>query len=180
VSPKKDLVRYKEVRRADALDDQKTAAQILNADALSVTQEALQEFVLSQIKRIIFGNDPGLWKSDFDAAGVRSLSDATSGATSARLLLSYIDEGPAEGFVGGFKEIVGSPWPSQVTWYTDATKTMKIVEKTITRNAEQAPTAITWVFYAVDGTTVAATASDAIVNTGTPAVFEATRTRVIA
>ena len=73
--PKKDLVRYKEVRRADLLNDQKTAPQILQADPASITQEQFQEFILSQIKRIIHGNNVGIWKTDFVAQGILSLQD---------------------------------------------------------------------------------------------------------
>lgn len=172
-TPKKDLVRYKEVRGADARDDQKSAAQILNADALSVTQEDLQEFVLSQIKRIIYGNDAGIWKGDFVGAGISSLADTT------RRLINFIDQGPVEGYPSGYKEITGVPWPTAITWYIDATKAKKIVEKLITRNVEQAPTQIIWRLYAEDGVTVRITSTDTIVNTGAPPVFESTRTRVI-
>lgn len=77
--PPKDLVRFKEVRVADLKNDQKTAAQILNADAASMTQEQFQEFILSQIKRIIHGNNAGLWKDDFIAAGILSLQDLVAG-----------------------------------------------------------------------------------------------------
>jgi hypothetical protein len=79
VPPPKDLVRYKEVRVADRRNDQKTAAQILNADAASITQEQLQEFVLSQIKRIIHGDHAGTWKDDFEASGILSLQDLSLG-----------------------------------------------------------------------------------------------------
>lgn len=78
-----DLVRYREVRIADLLDDQKTAAEILGAYTASETQEDLQEYVLSQLKRVIFGNDPGEWKTDFAAAGIKSLIELTGGGGSA-------------------------------------------------------------------------------------------------
>lgn len=73
--PPKDLVRFREVRLADLRNDQKTAAQISNADAASLTQEQFQEFILSQIKRIIHGDNPGLWKDDFVAQSISSLQD---------------------------------------------------------------------------------------------------------
>jgi len=75
VPPPKDLVRFKEVRVADLKNDQKNAAQILNADAASITQEQFQEFIISQIKRIIHGNNVGIWKDDFIAQGILSLQD---------------------------------------------------------------------------------------------------------
>lgn len=95
------------------------------------------------------------------------------------MLLFYVDDGPVEGFAGAYKEIVGSPWPTSITWYTDNTKAKKIVEKTIVRSAEQAPTSITWVLYEADGVTPKKTAADTITNTGAPAVFESTRDRII-
>lgn len=70
-------VRYRAVRVADKTDDQKTAAAILNALVSSITQEDLQEFILSQLKRVIHGSDPGTWKDDFESSGVLSLSDLT-------------------------------------------------------------------------------------------------------
>lgn len=77
--PPKDLVRFKEVRVADLRNDQKTAAQILNADAASLTQEQFQEFILSQIKRIIHGDNVGVWKDDFLALGILDLQDISAG-----------------------------------------------------------------------------------------------------
>jgi hypothetical protein len=78
-----DLVRYREVRIADLLDDQKTAAEILGAYAASETQEDLQEYVLSQLKRIVFGDSPGEWNADFVAAGIKSLADLAGGGGSS-------------------------------------------------------------------------------------------------
>ena len=75
---KRDLVRYREVRRADALDDQKSALDILAADA-TLTQEQLQELILSQLKRIIWGTRLGRWNDDFVTNGLSSLADLTLG-----------------------------------------------------------------------------------------------------
>lgn len=102
-------------------------------------------------------------------------TNGTNGVDFTIGLLSYIDEGPVTGFPGGYKEIVGLPFPSSVTWYTNAAKTNKIVERLITRNAEQSPTVIVWHFYQPDGITIAQTATDTI---GLSGVFEQTRTRV--
>ena len=77
--PKKDLVRYREVRVADLQNDQKTAPQILNAPAASITQEQFQEFILSQIKRIIHGDNAGTWRDDFLALGILDLEDMARG-----------------------------------------------------------------------------------------------------
>ena len=82
-------LRYGVVRIADKTDDQKPAAAIVNALVTSVTQEDLQEFVLSQIKRIIWGNNPGHWYTDFESIAVKSLSElsATAGFRSIGVLL---------------------------------------------------------------------------------------------
>jgi hypothetical protein len=83
-------LRYKVVRRADAYDDQKPAIQILNAEGLSLTQEEYQEFILSQIKRIIHGDNPGIWKDDFEGAGILSLEELTAAVgTGQHLILDF-------------------------------------------------------------------------------------------
>lgn len=70
-------VRYRVVRVADNTDDQKTASAILNALVSSISQEDLQEFLLSQIKRVIHGNHAGTWRDDFEGDGILSLEDLT-------------------------------------------------------------------------------------------------------
>lgn len=69
----RQLIRYNAIRRADSLDDQLAAATIVAREASSVTQEDLQEGILSQLKRVLVGDDAGGWDSDFIAAGIRSL-----------------------------------------------------------------------------------------------------------
>lgn len=72
-------VRYRAVRVADRTDDQKTASEILNSLVSSITQEDLQEFVLSQIKRIIYGSNPGTWRGDFEGSEILSLQELSLG-----------------------------------------------------------------------------------------------------
>lgn len=68
-------VRYDRVRVADTTDDQKTAGQIVTgATGGSVTQEEYQEFVLSQMKRMIFGDLAGNWYDDFLAGNIPPLA----------------------------------------------------------------------------------------------------------
>ena len=67
--------RYGSIRVADNIDDQKSASAIANALTTSVTQEDLHEFVLSQIKRIIHGDNAGSWKDDFVGSSIRALED---------------------------------------------------------------------------------------------------------
>jgi len=69
----RQLIRYNAVRRADNLDDQLAAATITARESSAVTQEDLQEALLSQIKRILVGDEPGSWDQDFVAGGIRAL-----------------------------------------------------------------------------------------------------------
>jgi hypothetical protein len=182
------LLRYAHVRRADTLDDQKSAANIVGADGASVTQEDLQEYVLSQIKRIIFGNSVGNWFSDFIGDGILPLKDLSAAIVSLftplqhrvlRQLIHFIDEGPAAGFpTGALKEILpsGVPFPTTVIWWEDVAKTKRIVDKIITRNLNQSPATIQWRMYAVDGSTVIETVVDTLTYSGP---FVTTRNRAI-
>lgn len=69
----RQLIRYNAIRRADSLDDQLAAATIAARESSSITQEDLQEGVLSQLKRVLVGDDAGAWDLDFVGAGIRSL-----------------------------------------------------------------------------------------------------------
>jgi hypothetical protein len=96
-----------------------------------------------------------------------------------RQLIHFLSEGPGDGFASGaYKEILpsGNPFPTSIIWYTDSTKTQKIVEKTIVRTGIN-PTTITWLVYNTDGITVAHTVSDNISYVNN--VFEASRIRTI-
>lgn len=96
-----------------------------------------------------------------------------------RQLIHFIDQGPGDGFASGaYKEILPSnnPFPTSIIWYLDATKTKKLVEKTITYASNKFPSVIRWQMYDFDGVTVIHTVIDTITyNTA----FEATRTRAI-
>lgn len=151
-----------QVRPSNQFDDSMPSGPALEADSESLQDDL--NAIRSQIKRII---------------GTPAWHGEPQASLSINKLLYFISDGPAEGFAGGFREIIGAPWPTSVTWYTDAGKTAKIVEKLVSRNAEQAPTQIVWRLYDSDGTTILITSTDTITNTGTPAVFESTRSRVI-
>jgi hypothetical protein len=85
--------------------------------------------------------------------------------------------GPFEGFTtGAVRVTTGGAFPTQVTWYTDNTLSLKIVEKLITYNPNKTPATLYWAVYATDGVTVLATVSDAISYSG---AFETSRTRTI-
>lgn len=74
--PPEQRFRYNRVRVADNTNDQKTPSQIVaGATGGSVTQEDYQEFVLSQIKRIIFGASAGNWYSSFESQDIQPLAE---------------------------------------------------------------------------------------------------------
>jgi hypothetical protein len=76
----RQLIRYNAIRRADLLDDQLMPADIAAREAAAVTQEDLQEGVLSQIKRIVLGETGGDWFSQVPTAGsLTSLSSRVQG-----------------------------------------------------------------------------------------------------
>lgn len=69
-----DKIRYRQIRVADNRDDQSTPSQIAFANTTSVTQEDFQALVLSQLKRVIFGDKAGHWYLDFESLGLLPLS----------------------------------------------------------------------------------------------------------
>lgn len=77
----KQLLRNKETRLADKLDDQKTPTEIFNSETVSVTAEDFQEFIISQIRQI---TGTARWK---DAVPV-SLTAIADGASVHRLILT--------------------------------------------------------------------------------------------
>jgi hypothetical protein len=62
--PPRQLIRLSESRRSDSFDDQKTASQIAASETLSENHQQFLEFVISQIKRIIYGDQAGNWHDD--------------------------------------------------------------------------------------------------------------------
>lgn len=175
------LIRYPKIRKADSLDDQLTASDIELIPSSAVTQQDVQEGILSQIKRIIWGDSAGNWGDDFIAGGFSSLSGTDQRHEALRQLIHFLDEGPAQGFVSGsHKQVIGSPFPTSIIWWESAAMLKKIVEKEITRTGGPAtvvtPTPITWRIYDTDGTTVLASVQDDVTYNG---VFETSRTRTI-
>lgn len=72
-------------------------------------------------------------------------------------------DGPGLGFAtGAFLEKlpVGSPFPTSYIWYESAAKTEKILEITVTRNAQKRPTQVVYEIYNADGSTVEETITD--------------------
>ena len=75
----RQLIRYNAIRVADSLDDQLSAATIAALESSAITQEDLQEGVLSQLKRILVGDDAGAWDDDFLAGGLRPIKQLDQG-----------------------------------------------------------------------------------------------------
>jgi hypothetical protein len=87
--------------------------------------------------------------------------------------------GPYESFGPAlYREITptASPFPTSVIWYTDATKTYKILEENYVYNPNKTISTITWKVYDTDGTTILVTAVDTINYSG---VFEINRIRTV-
>lgn len=73
-----------------------------------------------------------------------------TGFMKARHLTHLMAKGPASTFASGlFKEALpaANPFPTSVTWWADSSKTLKVMEKLITRNAQQFPATIVWKAY---------------------------------
>ena len=78
----------------------------------------------------------------------------TTGFMKARHLTHLMAKGPATTFASGlFREVLpaANPFPTSVTWWTDSGKTIKVLEKLITRNAQQNPSTIVWKAYDAAG-----------------------------
>lgn len=116
-------------------------------------------------------------------AGIVNGLEVTSGMTTSnhetlRQLIHFIDEGPSTGFSSGaFKEITGQPFPTSIIWYTNVTKTKKIIEKLIVRNVNNNPTIITWNMYDSNGITILNTIVDTFTYINNS--FEVSRVRTI-
>lgn len=83
--------------------------------------------------------------------------------------------GPYGGFSGAIRESGPNPFVTASIWWTDITKTKKIVEKLITRNSNQQPTSVVWNAYDSTGTTIIESSTDTIAYDGS---YEISRTRV--
>lgn len=86
------LLRYDVVRVASDLDDQLTPEQIRQALSSSKTQEDLQKYILSQIKRILHGDNPGTWRDDFTGGGIRSLEDTNASVNQNNQAVSNLEQ----------------------------------------------------------------------------------------
>lgn len=96
-----------------------------------------------------------------------------------RHLIHFIDSGPCDGFASGaYLEQLppASVFPTSSVWWESSAKLKKIVEFSVTYNANKTPNVEVWKVYASDGSTVLATVTDTM---SYSAIFELSRTRVI-
>lgn len=122
-----------------------------------------------------------------DVGGELTISATISGSSgisetthkSLRQLVHLADGGgPFEGFSSGAVRVQGPvPFPTASIWYTDGSRTLKIVEELITYNSNMTVASEQWRAYDVDGTTVVATVTDAITYQD---IYEISRIRTIA
>lgn len=126
----------------------------------------------AETKKYVFGRPT--WNPPVGGVGFPG-PQGTSARVDVMALL--VEDGPL--ISGAYREIVGNPWPTAISWYTDSSKAKLLASKSIVRNSANAPIEIKWRTYQDDGVTIKETVTDTIVNTGTPAVFEQSRTRTI-
>lgn len=82
--------------------------------------------------------------------------------------------GPFFGFGNPIQDEGPFPFPTASIWWTDSTRTKKIIEKLVTRNSNSSPATIQWQAFATDGVTVVESMTDKILYKG---AFEVSRSR---
>jgi hypothetical protein len=153
-----------------------------NADAPDVRGVYLQSDTSNDADVLVTrDNSDNLTFQDVPNPTPTTLSDLLSRITPAqhaalRQLIHLADGvgGPMEDWASGsYRETLpaNSPFPTSVIWYTDNTKTFKIIEKLITFDGQYRVTQVLWAVYASDGVTV-------IAYSGT-LPFELNRTRTV-
>lgn len=103
----------------------------------------------------------------------------TSSSGGSASLWTLVDDGPTDPIDNNaYKEILpnSSPYPTSIIWWTDNTKSQKIVEKLISYTANGVPATITWNVYDALGA-LAHTIIDTFTYTNN--VFESSRVRSI-
>lgn len=112
---------------------------------------------------------------DDGIALLRSGSINSTDHETLRQLIHLAEEGgPWVGFGSPIQDAGPMPFPTASVWWTDSTRSKKIVQKLITRNPNQSPATIQWQAFAADGVTVVESMTDHIVYNG---AFELSRSR---
>lgn len=112
-----------------------------------------------------------------EEGNVRGLGIDAPTHEALRQLIHLADGGgPFETFSGSVCDTGPIPFPTASIWYTDSTRTKKIVEQNVVYNPNKTFSQVQWKVYAVDGVSVIATSIDAITYSS---IFETSRTRTI-
>lgn len=142
------------------------------------------EVVFSDIDLLQFNDDQKNFLISIGITKGLEISGSGGGITpdqheTLRQLIHLADNGPYEGFNNTYREIQpqNNPFPTNITWYSDATKNIKIVEKQLTYDSSKRITTITWIAYDELGNTLA-TVLDTITYSGT-SPFESSRIRTV-
>lgn len=123
----------------------------------------------------IYLRDDGCWVTR-DSAGNELVVVDEAKHKALRDLIHFVDNGPADGFASGafYEQTPATAFPTSGIWYTDNTKVDKIVELTVTYNANNTIATEVWKMYDTDGSTVLVTLTDTHVYSG---VFLSNTTR---
>lgn len=114
--------------------------------------------------------EEGVVKTLSSSSGISDVSHQTLN----QLIHLAEQGGPWQGYGNPIQDAGPWPFPTASVWWTDSTRTKKIVQKVITRNENQAPATIQWQSFQTDGTTVAESITDHILYSG---AFEVSRSR---
>ena len=122
-----------------------------------------------------------LAKDSLGIFNIRGISEVQHAALRQLVHLADGVGGPMEEWASGsFREVLpaNNPFPTSVIWYTDNTKTKKIVAKLITFDGQKRVTQVQWGAYQSDGVTVIVTVTDTLTYSGSNP-FEINRTRTV-
>lgn len=84
--------------------------------------------------------------------------------------------GPFGSFTASIRDVGPKGFPTATIWWTDTTRTKKIVQKLITYNSNKTASTIQWQSFNADGVSVNESYTDSILYDG---VYETTRSRSI-
>ena len=157
-------------------------------DALEARGYFIQDESNRDEKVVVSRTGDDMTFKDVSNPGEKTLTELLAGAggltetahRALRHLIHFIDEGPAEGFLTGAFSVVdpASPFPTSEIWYVvgSTPPAGKIVEQTVSYNANNTINTSAWKMYDTDGSTVLVTVTDTFTYSG---VFPTGRTRAI-
>jgi hypothetical protein len=122
-----------------------------------------------------------LYRRDDNNATWDVLTATTSSLTpvSHELLRQFVhlaNDGPYDGFSGCVRDMGPIPFPTSSVWFTDNTRTKKIIETYVIYNSNMTPATTQYKIYDIDGVTALTTMTDTMSYNG---VFEISKTRTL-